>query len=256
MDPYLVLGVSRDADDAVIRKAYRTLAKTCHPDLSPNNTNERFQNIAAAHDMLRSAPRRAAYERRLREAMGTEASSAGSGFGRPQYPRTRQSWTPSQIRPRPQGDSGRSGSDRLRKGALALAILFPVMALTVVFLGWPEVGGLDRNWGRFGTPANDGQVDLAQAIVPRDLITCQGAQDFRFSIAKGKDDLRISVMGEAFVSSSTTAEGDLTILQIKSIKWGQMEFGFFRGDRDDVVVTMVDSGGIKTISAACSSFLF
>ena len=53
-DPYGLLGVSKDASQEDIQKAYRKLAKKLHPDLNPGNktAEERFKEISAAYDLL------------------------------------------------------------------------------------------------------------------------------------------------------------------------------------------------------------
>ena len=55
-DPYQVLGVSRDATDEQISKAYKKLAKKYHPDLNPGNAQaeEKMREINAAYDAIRS----------------------------------------------------------------------------------------------------------------------------------------------------------------------------------------------------------
>ena len=63
-DYYEVLGVSRDADGAVVKKAYRKLAVKYHPDRDPSpEATERFKEAAEAFEVLSDARKRARYDR-------------------------------------------------------------------------------------------------------------------------------------------------------------------------------------------------
>ena len=63
-DPYEVLGVARGADADEIRRAYRALARTHHPDVSREpGAEERFKEIGEAHALLSDPERRAEYDR-------------------------------------------------------------------------------------------------------------------------------------------------------------------------------------------------
>ncbi len=64
-DPYEVLGVSKKASEAEIKKAFRTLAKKHHPDTHQNDPKavKRFQEISSAYEVVGDKEKRAQYDR-------------------------------------------------------------------------------------------------------------------------------------------------------------------------------------------------
>ena len=74
-DYYGLLGVSRTANDAEIKRAYRKLARELHPDVNPDE-GERFKEISAAYEVL-SDPEK----RRIVDLGGDPLASAGMGNG-------------------------------------------------------------------------------------------------------------------------------------------------------------------------------
>ena len=76
---YDLLGVSRTASEAEIKKAYRKLAMEYHPDRNKSAEAEaRFKEITEAYEVLRDPQKRAAYDRYGRAGVG---GAAGGGFG-------------------------------------------------------------------------------------------------------------------------------------------------------------------------------
>lgn len=78
---YDVLGVARGASEDEITRAYRKLAKTCHPDLHPGDkkAEEKFKRINAAYEILGDKDKRARYDRGEIDDEGRERAFTG-GF--------------------------------------------------------------------------------------------------------------------------------------------------------------------------------
>jgi DnaJ-class molecular chaperone len=73
-DPYTTLGVSKDASQADIQKAYRRLAKKLHPDLNPGNktAESKFKEVSAAYSLLSDPDKRARFDSGEIDASGAE----------------------------------------------------------------------------------------------------------------------------------------------------------------------------------------
>jgi len=76
-DPYIVLGVARQASGEEIARAYRRAARASHPDSGGAGSAERFQAVSDAYDALRDPARRAVYDRSHPRARSHTADARG-----------------------------------------------------------------------------------------------------------------------------------------------------------------------------------
>ena len=79
LDPYSVLGVSRNATDEEIKKAYRKLSRKYHPDANINNPNkdqaeEKFKEVQQAYEQIMR-------EREYGSSGGSSGGYGGYGYG-------------------------------------------------------------------------------------------------------------------------------------------------------------------------------
>ena len=89
-DHYKVLGVSRDASDADIKKAYRKEALRWHPDKNPDDSERaerKFKEVANAFKVLSDPNERAHFDRfgeeRPAGGGGGHRGHGGGGFSQP-----------------------------------------------------------------------------------------------------------------------------------------------------------------------------
>lgn len=79
-DYYEILGVSRDASQDEIKKAYRKTAIKFHPDKNPDNpeAEDKFKEAAEAYEVLRDPDKRARYDRFGHQGVGGSAGGSGN----------------------------------------------------------------------------------------------------------------------------------------------------------------------------------
>ena len=82
-DYYEILGVSKNASDDEIKKAYRKLAVKYHPDKNPGNkeAEEKFKEISEAHEVLSDKQKRARYDQFGHAGVGGAGGPSGNPFG-------------------------------------------------------------------------------------------------------------------------------------------------------------------------------
>lgn len=80
MDPYKVLGISPNASDEEVKKAYRSLTKKYHPDLNQNDPNaeKKYAEINAAYDMITKGTTNSNYGGYQQQSYG---GSYGTNYG-------------------------------------------------------------------------------------------------------------------------------------------------------------------------------
>lgn len=196
-DLYKILGVSENASQEDIKKAYRELAKKYHPDKYPNNQEyeEKFKKISEAYSVLSNKEKRAKYDQ-MRRFGGFGQSGAG-GYG--------------QQRGYDYGgfdfdDLGSIFGGRSRSGSRSFGDIFEDL-----------FGG--GTGGFTGRSSAKGQDVTAELTVPFDVAIQGGKQTFtvdsrRLSVnipAGSNDGKKIRLRGQGYPGSGGGPAGDLIL---------------------------------------------
>lgn len=243
-DLYAVLGVPKGADEAVIKKTYRKLAKTLHPDKNPGDkkAEARFKTVNHAFDVL-SDPKK----RKLYDEFGEEGLREGFD---PEKVRAYQQWSSQQGAP-----GTRGGGNRSYPGGVRIEDLFsgnaPQGADFSEFIG--DIFSRGGRRPRGPTPGSDLQasvtIDFASAVrgTMVELHTQQGGEAIKVRIPQGADDgSRVRIPGQGAPSPNGGAAGDLLLdIHVEPHKYFRREGDDLHLDLPITIVEAIRGGKVR-----------
>jgi DnaJ-class molecular chaperone len=224
-DPYAALGLSKSATMDEIKKAYRKIARTDHPDLNPNDpgAEARFKNAGHAHDLLKDPEKRRRFDAGEIDATGAE--QAPRGYYRDEARRPENPYT--QGRPNAGGNPFGDGFDA--------DDFFANFARSRGTAGQNE--GFDRG-GSVNIPGRDAQFRLAVQFLDaargaKTRITLPNGNSLEVTIPEGARDgqiMRLRGKGDAGYGAGQAGDAYITLDVTPNPD--------FERDGDDILVTL------------------
>ncbi len=206
-DPYTILGVTKTASAADIKKAYRRLAKQFHPDQSTDpKAKDRFAEVGAAYEILGDEKKRGSFDKGEIDAEGKPKFQNFEGFtgagaqGRPGFEGFDFNFGGGAARGRPGFDAGDIFSDLFGGG-----------------------GSRNARPGGFGggTPirGEDVQVDVTVSLADsvhgsRTRVMLPTGRELEVSVPAGMEDgkqIRLKGQGQAGVRGGSTGDALVTV---------------------------------------------
>jgi curved DNA-binding protein len=238
-DLYAVLGVPKGADVDVIKKSYRKLAKTLHPDKHPGDAKAeaRFKTVNHAYDVLGDAKKRKLYDEFGEEGLR-------EGFDADKV-RAYKQWSSQQGAGGGRGGGGTRLED-LFGGNVSQSGDFSE------FIGDIFSRGGGRK-SRGPTPGADLQasvtIDFASATrgTTVELRTQAGGEPVKVRIPQGADDgSRVRIAGQGAPSPNGGAAGDLLLdIHVEPHKYFRREGDDLHLDLPITIVEAVKGGKVK-----------
>jgi molecular chaperone DnaJ len=224
-DYYELLGVSRGADGATIKSAYRRLAMECHPDRHGGCAKQeaKFKALSEAYDVLKDPQKRAAYDRFGKAAFqnGGGHDPFGGGQGFDGFSDIFSSIFGDFMDPRGQRQNAARGADLRYDLELTLEEAFAGAAKTVTVEANATCGGMGKvraQQGFFVVERVCPGCRGAGEVISDPCAACMGEgrtisrRSLSVNVPAGVDEgTRIRVAGEGEAGVRGAANGDLYI---------------------------------------------